>query len=128
MDAVILILLLVLFGVGIGIAIANIWHTHQMIQLLMRLNITPDQLRKAKENIQQELAELNPSNTSLPVVEITVEQHHGQLFAYRDGSFLAQADTVEHLIARIAERLNGVTLRILSGQGAEIVKALHPDA
>ena len=119
-----LFLACVLFTAGFflgQISATRIFHK-VIVEILQRLNITEQQLERMLEDIQRDRR--LDEEVELPIYEITVEQHAGELFAYsnEDNSFLAQGTTREELFERIAKRINGVTVRIREGNGAELVR------
>jgi hypothetical protein len=64
---------------------------------------------------------------ALTEMEIRIEQHAGQLYAYRveDDQFMGQGTDRESLIKRIAEDVNDVRLIIRDENGANLLKEAH---
>lgn len=94
--------------------------------VLKDLGVTEQQLRKlAREHnivVPEELPAA-PAPEDLPTIEIKIEQHQGQLYAFRtdNDAFLGQGTDRESLIARIAERTQNVKYIVRKDQGADLI-------
>lgn len=101
--SLILIFLSFVFGVVFGAFIVV-----NVIAATLNLNREEFSAMLSKETGEQELN----SKDELSCVEVTVEYHQGQLFAYRksDNKFLAQAENFNDLTPKIAERVGDCVL------------------
>jgi hypothetical protein len=115
------IILALVIGIWIGKTVTNVINQWTFQEILKDLKITDKDLRELR------LAKF-PEDTAADEVrdEITirVEQHHGQLYAYRIDTeeFLGQGDSRDTLVARIAERYKGVKFTVPKDQGADLLK------
>jgi hypothetical protein len=114
------IILALVIGIWIGKTVTNVINQWTFQEILKDLKITEKDLRELR------LAKFPEAATDEPRDEITirVEQHHGQLYAYRIDTeeFIGQGDTRDTLVARIAERYKGVKFTVPKDQGAELLK------
>ena len=92
------------------------------MEILKDLGIKEDQLR--------DLARRNglpmPSipDTELPTLEVRLEQHHGQIYAFRkdNDAFLGQGADREDLVKRLTENLSNVRVIISKEDGADLIQ------
>lgn len=99
-------------------------------EILKDLGITEQQLRNLARDKQsliddpEEIPEHAASMQPRDHIEIRVEQHQGQLYAFRisDDRFLGQGATPDDLIARIAETYKNTKFTVPKDQGAELMK------
>ncbi len=99
-------------------------------EILKDLGITEQQLKNLARDKQALIDD--PESTSMEPaaaapedhIEIRVEQHQGQLYAFRvdDDRFLGQGATPDDLIARIAETYKNTKFTVAKDQGAELMK------
>lgn len=114
------ILLAVIIGIWIGKTVTNTINHWTFREILKDLKVTEQDLRNLRLNKLSEF-EAEPDR---PEVEITVEQHQGQLYAYRrdSGEFLGQGTDRDSLVARIAEKHKGIVFRVPKDSGADLLK------
>ena len=113
-----------ILGGIVGYRLAN--HLHQAVisDLFQRVGITPEKMESVMKDLQKEINQAEGKDTEFPNLEIKVEQHGDNMFAYRkdSGLFLAQGKTRDELIAMISEKVSNVTLVITEADGAKLIK------
>lgn len=111
------IILALLVGIWIGKTVATAINHYTFREILKDLKITEQDLRRLHPDQDRE-------ETSRPEVEIIVEQHQGQLYAYRKDNweFLGQGTDRDQLVARIAEKHKGTVFRVPRDSGADLLK------
>lgn len=114
------ILLALIAGIWIGKTVTNAWNQWTFMEILKDLKISEQDLRRLRE---QQFPEDSPAAAD-PVVEIKIEQHQGQLYAFRKDTdeFLGQGTDRDSLIARIAERYKGVKFVVQQDQGGNLIQ------
>jgi DNA-binding transcriptional MerR regulator len=108
-------------GFYLGITAMRAWQRYNLIATLKELGFDIDMIQDATDRLNSQLADVDDM-IELP---ITLEQHSGQLYAYRKDTseFLAQAPDIEQLKAAIGQKLNhSVRLVIAEGDGADLVQ------
>jgi hypothetical protein len=107
-------------GIYAGWKAAERFHTAMISDILERAGVTPEKLESMMVDLGKEMGE----EVEFPKVEIKIESHSGQLYAFRkdNDQFLAQGVDRETLLKTIAEKLNNVTLVIAEADGAQLVK------
>jgi hypothetical protein len=110
-----------------GMKLATIWQTIVLKELLKDLGISDQQLRELAVKHGADLSDDEPDEPVLAEMEIRIEQHAGQLYAYRveDDQFMGQGVDREALIKRIAEDVNDVRLIVSDENGAKLLKEAH---
>jgi len=127
MDVLIEVSLLVAFfviGFWQGFRMASRFHLEAARNVFEKLGITEQQMRDVHNQVQREFNDL--ANEDAPeVLEIKVERHADQLFAYRkdDGLFLAQATDSDGLIALLKSKFKDQRVTITPEDGAEHIVA-----
>lgn len=102
---------------------------HQAIlpDMFKRLGVTPEKLESVMGDLQKEMLELKgqepQEESGFPQVEIRIEQHGEQLYAFRkdNDQFLGQGSSKEALIERMGEKLSNVRLVVSKDDGAELI-------
>jgi len=97
------------------------WHKHTLILTLKELGFDTDMIREATDRINSRL----PDADGMIEISIKLEQHGGQLYAYRKDTseFLAQAPNLEQLKTVIGHNLkHSVRLIIADEDGADLVR------
>lgn len=114
------IILALIVGIWIGKTVTSAINHLTFREILKDLKITEEDLRRLRLDKFPE----EPEESSRPEVEITVEQHHGQLYAYRKDTdeFLGQGTDRDALVARIAEKHKGTVFRVPKDSGADLLK------
>lgn len=111
----------------LGCVVTGIWltrlHEHTMSDLLQRLGITHHDLQRVMQDLQSEVDQ--DQEPSLPRVEVTVEQHHDQLFVYRADTkeFLGQGSNREQLLTNLENRFHkDFVIVVQENAGAGLLK------
>ena len=112
---IIIVGMIFLVGVIIGAKLMNLFHQHMIGTILRELGITPQQLDDLQQRVK---AEIKGEAKTLPIMQITLEQHQGTLFAYRADTkeFVGQGVDRDSLAQSIAHRFKGVRVEILNGE------------
>jgi len=126
MDEYILILAGFIIGYVVGKAVTNWTNTVAFRELLKDLNVSNDQLMKVKAKIDKDLQDSTdaPEEVELTAMEIKVEQHQGQLYAFRkdNDQFLGQGRNREELIEHLKKNLTNVRLIISEEDGGKLIQ------
>ena len=129
MEQLLTYLLVAGLSFWIGMKLASVWQTIILKELLKDLGITDQQLRELAKKHGANLADSDEDSDELVLteMEIRIEQHAGQLYAYRveDDFFMGQGADRESLIKRIAEDVADVKLIIRDENGASLLKEAH---
>jgi len=126
MDEYILILAGFIIGYVVGKAVTNWTNTVAFRELLKDLNVSNDQLMKVKAKIDKDLQDSTDASeeVELTAMEIKVEQHQGQLYAFRkdNDQFLGQGRNREELIEHLKKNLTNVRLIISEEDGGKLIQ------
>ena len=126
MEIFLVIIVAFAFGWYIGNLVTTITLAMSFRQILRDLGIKNEQLRQLAENAGVDIpdAAANTAHGDLDLVEVTIEQHQGVLYAYRkaDSQFLGQGTDRETLVTSITNRLQGVRLKISDSDGADLLQ------
>ena len=120
-----ILLLVALFFVGfaLGFKVSDVWHTRMIREILERAGLDDEKLRKVVTSIRAELPEGHEDG--LPKVEVKIEQHGEQLYAYRadNDEFLGQGADRESLITAIQEKTKDNFIMVVrQDQGGELLQ------
>ena len=118
--------LIIVFMLGwfVGAKVTNIWNQVTFREILKDLGVTETQMK--------ELAQKNgipvdddSAKQELPVIEVKIEKHGDQLFAFRkdNDQFLGQGTDRDALIDRLTQNLNNVRVIIDKEDGADLLKS-----
>lgn len=97
-------------------------------EILKDLDINADHLKKLADRYGMKLAKIETDETTgeeQEVVEVKIEQHHGELYAFRksDDKFLGQGANREELIERLKHEFSGtVKMIVREADGADLIK------
>ena len=129
MEQLLTYLLVAGLSFWLGMKLASVWQTIILKELLKDLGITDQQLRELAKKHGANLADSDEDSDELVLteMEIRIEQHAGQLYAYRveDDFFMGQGADRESLIKSIAEDVADVKLIIRDENGASLLKEAH---
>ena len=109
----------------IGYRIADHIHQSVIADLLHRAGVTPEKLESIMDDLRDEIESPGRAEEeSFPKIEVRIEQHNGQMYAYRKDTeqFLGQGVDRESLLKIIAEKMSNVTLVIREEDGAALIK------
>lgn len=122
-DTTIFFLTGLAIGLFVGYRAADAFHKAMVGDILRRAGVTPEKLQEMMVEMQKEIG-IEPEEGEFPKVEIKIEQHSGQLYAFRkdNDQFLGQGTDRETLLKTIAEKLTNVTLVISEADGAGHIK------
>ncbi len=128
------LLLTFIFAFWLGSKLSTIFNRIIFREVLKDLNISPDQIKQllmkkgvTAEEIQtivgetpEAAAEQQPRET----IEIKIEEHQGQLYAFRcdNDQFLGQGTDRDSLVARIAEKYKNTQFIVPKDQGADLIR------
>jgi len=126
MDEYILIFVGFIIGYIAGKAVANWTNTMAFRELLKDLGVSDAQLQKVKARIDRNLQDATgaPEEVELTPMEIKIEQHQGQLYAFRkdNDQFLGQGKNREELIEHLKKNLTNVRLIISEEDGGKLIQ------
>ena len=96
-------------------------------EVLGDLNINADNLKALAEKYGMKVTkvEVDENGEEQEVVEVKIEEHHGQLYAFRKDTdkFLGQGANREELIERLKHEFSGtVKMIVREADGAELIK------
>ena len=126
METIIIAVTAFVFGWVAGALITTIKQAQAFKSILQDLGVTTEQLLKLKDRIDRK--DEPSSEPSKAQVEIRLEVHNGQIYAYRkdNNQFLAQGSNRDELVAALIERFargQGARLIIREEDGADLVKS-----
>ncbi len=112
-------------GIFIGYRV-NAWlNLMVMREMLQDLGVKENDLQNLLKKQREKLGEKVEDDTeNFPVIEVKIEQHQGQLYAFRkdNDQFLGQGSTRDALIEHISKRMQNVKLNISSDDGADLLQ------
>jgi hypothetical protein len=118
--------LIIAFVIGwiLGWRINDAVRTTAMRHLLKELGITERDLRAAAARNGIEISAAPDTAADETVVEVKLEQHGGQIFAYRksDDTFLAQGTDRDSLIDRLNQTMKPCRILIDKEDGADLLQ------
>ena len=123
MEMIILAVTAFVFGWILGGLITTIKQAQAFKSILQDLGVTTEQLLKLKDRIDRK--DEPSSEPSKAQVEIRLEVHNGQIYAYRksDSQFLGQGSDRDALIQHLNHTFaNGARLIVREQDGAALVK------
>jgi hypothetical protein len=123
METAIIYLLVFALGWWAGSRLTASLNRIVFTTILKELGITEAQLRKlAKDNKiiadPQDLEDAADPEDDLTTIDVRIEEHQGQIYAYRrdNNEFLAQGTTKDQLINHVKSRMDNVRLIITEGE------------
>ena len=111
-------------GCFVGYRVSDRLHQSVMPDMFRRLGVTPEQLEQVMQDLKKEInQEEGSEEDQFPRIEIRIEQHGEQLYAFRKDTdeFLGQGASKEALIERMGEKLRNVRLVISKEDGAGLI-------
>ncbi len=124
MEALIELVIVFALGWWLGSRFATMMHLLSFRAILKELNISNDQLRKLAHKNGLDLPEESTADSKddLEVIHIKLEQHQGQIYAFRvdNDGFLAQGTDKDSLINHLQQRMTGV--RLIIDEGSELLQ------
>lgn len=121
MDDTLFMFLVLILGVIIGWRLNSAINRITMFAIMRDMGITEQQLKDQIRKYEGETAK-SPED-ELTTIEVTLEQHQGQIYAFRkdNDSFLGQGRDRDTLIDDLKSKMNNVRLVIVEGN--ELIKA-----
>lgn len=124
---------IIIFALGyyLGHRIATLFHVAAFKKILEELGVTNTQLRELGQRAARELGVPFPqedpsknSEHSLREVHVKLEQHQGQIYAFRkdDDSFLAQGTDRAALIDRLNQTMKPCRVIVAREDGADLLQ------
>lgn len=112
-------------GCALGSRITNVWNQMTFREILKELGVTETQMRDLAVKNGIKVDEEQPNTDGLPVLEVKIEKHGDQLFAFRkdNDQFLGQGTDRDALIDRLTQNLNNVRVIIDKEDGADLLKS-----
>ena len=123
MDAI-LFLVGFVAGWALGSKITEMIHVISFKKIMEDLDISDQQLKKLAQRNGLDLPENDSETNELEVCEIRIEQHQGQLYAYRksDDHFLGQGTDKDTLIKRLKQQFQKDTKLVITEEdGAKYI-------
>lgn len=125
MEFFVVALLSFLFGFAVGGAVKGLTQAMAFYEIMKKLGVTEQQLRDLaeKEGIEPQ-AESRDRSTDRPVIEVRLEQHNGQIYAYRrdNSQFLGQGTDRDTLIQHLDQTFaRGARLIVREDEGAALL-------
>ena len=118
--------LIITFTIGwiLGWKINDVLRTAAIKALLKELGVTDQDLRAAAARNGIEISAAPDTAADETVVEVKLEQHEGQIFAYRksDDTFLAQGTDRDSLIDRLNQTMKPCRILIDKEDGADLLQ------
>jgi hypothetical protein len=118
--------LVIVFALGwiLGWKINDALRTAAIKALLKELGVTDQDLRAAAARNGIEISAAPDTAADETVVEVKLEQHGGQIFAYRksDDTFLAQGTDRDSLIERLNQTMRPCRIVIDKEDGADLLQ------
>jgi hypothetical protein len=123
---ILLILLLAGMAFYAGVRLATIWQQMVFKKILDDLGVTDKQLHKLTDTLADDETEteVDGETIKLKIMEIKIEEHQGQLYAYKleDDQFLGQGKSREDLLESLKANLTNVKLIISEENGSGYIK------
>jgi hypothetical protein len=118
--------LILVFALGAYVGSrVNAWlNLLAMREMLKDLGIKDSDLTALLKKQNQKLGIEDPEEEELPTIEVKLEQHQGQIYAFRkdNDEFLGQGTSREDLIDHISKRMKNVKLNISRDDGADLLQ------
>lgn len=119
-----------IFAFVVGWKLGMEVHARIFADMLEKLGVTEKDLDGLLKNLKKEQGEEPEASQEeieeelLEEIPIKIEQHQGQLYAFRvdNDAFLGQGVDRESLIKRLTETMNGVRLTISEENGSRYIK------
>lgn len=118
------ILLAFILGCVIAARITNAWNRQVFREILKDLGVRDSELLAlAQKNGMLLDEEVSQPNSPQEVVEVKLEQIHGQIYAFRKDNdvFLGQGKDADSLIKRLTENLDPCRVIVAKEDGAELL-------
>jgi hypothetical protein len=116
MDTFVLIVIGFIAGYLMGKTVANWTNTLAFREILKDLGVKDSDIQKLRESPDDD--------DELDQLEVKIEQHQGQLYAFRldNEQFLGQGASREELIESLKGKLNNVRVIVSEEHGAKLIQ------
>ena len=116
MDTIALVIFGFIVGYLMGKAVANWTNTLAFREILKDLGVNDADIQKLREK--------PTDDDELDQLEVKIEQHQGQLYAFRldNEQFLGQGASREELIESLKGKLNNVRVIVSEEHGAKLIQ------
>lgn len=110
----------------VGYKVSEVMHVLSFKKVLEDLGVTREQLRQLGEKAARELGEPVPEEfqdpLGLEIIHIKLEQHQGQIYAFRADTdqFLGQGADRDSLISALKQRMDNV--RLIVDEGSDLLQ------
>jgi hypothetical protein len=124
LDLILLLISVFVLGCYIGWKVQEKLMFMTMMDMFAQAGVTHKDLDKFVGHWKKEFdAEDEVEDDERDTVEIKVEQHGAELYAFRKDNqeFIGQGNSKESLITRLGETMTGKKLLISEGDGAELI-------
>lgn len=120
MEDYILFTLGLVIGFWLGKIVTNAINTISFREILKDLNVTEQQLR----DLRRDLDDPDSESPAAAVIEVKLEQHGDTIYAYRkdNDQFLGQGPDREALIERLRQNLTNARVVIAKEDGADLIR------
>lgn len=122
------ILITLVVGCVLGWRVNDAVRTAAVKQLFKELGIKDSDLRRLAAKNGLDLPPADPeAEPELKIVEVRLEQHGDQIFAYRkdDDTFLAQGHDGAAVVNRLTENLECCRVTVAQEDGADLLQKHH---
>lgn len=106
MELILILFTVFILGFLLGRFVERVFFRMILGEVLKDLGIKPADLRKLREKLEREITEDSDESAEPELIQIRIEQHQGQLYAYRKDTeqFVGQSSTAEGLQREIRSR------------------------
>lgn len=125
METILILTLVFIVAFNVGRWTERLFHRMILRDLLKDLGVTQADLHKLQRKLERDL-EGDESTPEAELIPIRIEQHHGQLYAYRKDTeqFVGQSTTSEGLQREIRSRFrDGVRFIVAKSEGGDLLKS-----
>lgn len=125
------LIIVFIIGLIVGGKVASAYHLQGFKQILRDLDVSNEDLiravrKSAGPDLTAALDELehNTVEKSTAVIEVKLEQHSGQIYAFRksDDKFLGQGHDPDSLIKRLNETMTPCRVIVAKEDGADLLQ------
>jgi hypothetical protein len=125
MELILLLIIAFIVGATVGFRAAQQFYIEGFRRIISELGVsTQDLLRAARRTAgPQALAELDEIEPTEDIVEVKLEQHQGQIYAFRkdNDQFLGQGADTDSLIQRLNETMKPCRVNVAKEDGADLL-------
>lgn len=126
MEDILAYIIIAVIAFALGHKISTIFHVLSFKKILDELGVTREQMIRLARNNGLEFQEpKDPERPHLEIIHIKLEQHQGQIYAFRkdNDQFLGQGQDRDSLISALKIRMNNV--RLIIDEGGDLLQKSH---